>query len=51
VVRATIEATAEAVLNAMMAAETMTGRDGNTVYALPHDQLVEILTKRGALTE
>jgi D-aminopeptidase len=51
VFRATVEATSEAVLNAMVAAETMTGRDGNTVHALPHDQLVEILTKRGALSE
>ncbi|CAA9581560.1 MAG: D-aminopeptidase, partial [uncultured Thermomicrobiales bacterium] len=36
---ATVEATAEAVLNALVAAETMTGRDGNTVHALPHDRL------------
>jgi D-aminopeptidase len=36
---ATIEATEEAVLNALVAAETMTGRDGNTLYAAPHDQL------------
>ena len=49
VFQATIEATTEAVLNALVAAETMTGRDGNTVHALPHDQLVEILTRRGAL--
>ena len=40
---AAIEATEEAVLNAMLAAETMTGRDGVTAHALPHGELVEIL--------
>jgi D-aminopeptidase len=36
---AAVEATEEAILNALVAAETMTGRDGNTLYALPHDAL------------
>jgi D-aminopeptidase len=36
---ATIEATEEAVYNALVAAETMTGRRGNTLFALPHDRL------------
>ena len=36
---AVVDATEEAVLNAMVAAETMTGINGNTFYALPHDQL------------
>jgi D-aminopeptidase len=36
---ATIEATEEAVLNALVAARTMVGRRGNTLYALPHDRL------------
>lgn len=36
VFEATIEATEEAILNAMVAAETMTGRDGNRLHALPH---------------
>ena len=40
---AVIEATEEAVLNAMLAAQTMTGRDGITVHALPHDELVRVL--------
>lgn len=40
---ATIEATEEAIVNALVAAETMTGANG-TVYALPHDQLRAILT-------
>ena len=42
---AVIEATEEAVLNSMLASSTMTGRNGATVHALPHDQLVEILTR------
>jgi L-aminopeptidase/D-esterase-like protein len=36
-------ATEEAILNALLAAETMTGRDGLTVPALPHDRLQELL--------
>jgi D-aminopeptidase len=40
---AVIESTQEAILNAMLAAETMTGRDGNTVYALEPELLVEAL--------
>jgi D-aminopeptidase len=40
---AVIEATEEAILNAMLAAETMTGRDGNTVHALEPELLVEVL--------
>lgn len=49
--QATIEATSEAVLNALVAAETMVGRDGNTVYALPHDRLREIMRRYGRLRE
>ena len=37
---AAAEATEEAILNALCAAQTMTGRDGRTVYALPHDLLL-----------
>jgi len=29
----------------MLAAETTTGINGNTVYALPHDRLVEVMAK------
>jgi D-aminopeptidase len=46
---ATIEATEEAVINALVAAETMTGRDGRVVEALPHDRLVEIMARYGRL--
>src|SRR5271169_1157604 len=42
---ATVQATEEAVVNAMIAAETMTGVKGHTVNALPHDRLREILQK------
>jgi D-aminopeptidase len=46
---ATVQATEEAIVNALVAAETMTGIDGNTVYALPHDRLVEALRKYNRL--
>lgn len=41
--RATVEATEEAIINAMIAAETMVGRDGRRSEAIPHDRLREIL--------
>lgn len=44
---ATVEATEEAILNAMVAAETMSGRNGNRIEALPHDRVREILEKYG----
>ena len=40
---ATIQATEEAIINAMIAAETMTGINGNTIYALPHKRVLELL--------
>jgi len=46
---AAVEATEEAILNAMLAAETMVGINGNTLHALPHDQLQEILNQYGRL--
>jgi D-aminopeptidase len=39
------DATEEAVVNALLAAETMTGRDGMTAYALPPDLLVEAMAR------
>ncbi|MGB7069513.1 MAG: P1 family peptidase [Pyrinomonadaceae bacterium] len=48
---ATIQATEEAIINALTAAETMTGYNGNTVYALPHDRLREALKKYNRLAE
>jgi D-aminopeptidase len=47
---ATVEATEEAIVNALVAAETMTGRDGNTAHALPHDRLVEVMGRYGRIT-
>ncbi|MHB1930730.1 MAG: DmpA family aminopeptidase [Acidimicrobiales bacterium] len=42
-----VDATEEAIVNALVAAETMTGRDGLTAHALPHDRLVEVLRAYG----
>jgi len=42
---ATVQAVEEAIINAMVAAETMEGINGNKAYALPHDLLVETLKK------
>jgi L-aminopeptidase/D-esterase-like protein len=47
---ATVQATEESVVNAMVAAETMTGYKDTTVYALPHDRLREILKKYNRLS-
>jgi L-aminopeptidase/D-esterase-like protein len=44
---ATVQATQEAILNAMLAAETMTGADGVRVHALPHDRLQPAMRKYG----
>ena len=40
-------ATEEAIINAMVAAETMTGREGMTVKALPHDALRQVMQQYG----
>ncbi|MDC0956645.1 P1 family peptidase [Flavobacteriaceae bacterium] len=42
---ATVQAVEEAIINAMVAAETMEGINGNTAYALPHDLLIKTLKK------
>jgi len=44
---ATEDATEEAVINALLAGQTMVGRDGNTVYGLPHDRLLQIMHRYG----
>jgi L-aminopeptidase/D-esterase-like protein len=46
---ATIQATEEAILNALLAADTMTGADGVRVTALPHDRLLAAMRKYGRL--
>ena len=44
---AVAEATEEAIVNALLAAETMTGRDGITAHALDHDRLGEVMRAHG----
>jgi len=46
---ATVQATEEAVVNAMVAADTMTGINNHTVPGLPHDKLREVLKKYNRL--
>jgi L-aminopeptidase/D-esterase-like protein len=48
---ATVQATEEAIINAMVAAETVTGIENHKVIALPHDQLRAILKKYNRLVE
>src|SRR5450432_3496556 len=47
----TVQATEEAIVNAMIAAETMTGIENHRVIALPHDQLRAILKKYNRLAQ
>lgn len=42
---AVVQATEEAILNAMTAATTMVGINGNTLFAMPHDQVRDIMSK------
>ena len=42
---ATVQAVEEAILNAMVAAETMEGINGNKAYALPHKLVIDVLKK------
>jgi D-aminopeptidase len=46
---ATVQATEEAIINAMVGAETMSGAHGSKVFALPHDQLRDVLKKYNRL--
>jgi D-aminopeptidase len=48
---ATVQATEEAIVNAMVAAETMTGINGHKVIALPNEKLREVLKKYNRLTQ
>ena len=43
--KATVEATEAAVVNALLSAETLTGRDGVTAHALDHDRLLDVLAR------
>jgi L-aminopeptidase/D-esterase-like protein len=46
---ATVEAIEEAVIDSMLCAETMVGRDGNTAVALPADELVALMRRYGRM--
>ncbi len=48
---ATVQATEEAIINAMVAAETMTGIENHKVIALPHDRLRAVLKKYNRLNQ
>ena len=45
VFKATVEATEEAIINALVAAETMEGINGNTLFAIPHERLIADMKK------
>ena len=47
---ATVQATEEAIVNALVAAKEMHGQDGRYALALPHDELVEVLKRYGRHT-
>ena len=42
---ATVQATEEAIVNALVAARTMTGINGNTMHAIPHERLKALMEK------
>ena len=44
---AVIESTEEAIINALVAAHTVVGRDGITAHAIPHDRLREVMVAHG----
>jgi L-aminopeptidase/D-esterase-like protein len=44
---ATVEATEEAIINALIGAETMTGIDGRKVEAIPHQRVQDLMKKYG----
>ncbi len=46
---AAIEATEEAIINSMWAAESMTGRNGNTVKSIPHEEVINILKQHNVI--
>lgn len=48
---AVVQATDEAIIDSMIANETMIGRDGVTAIALPHDRVIELLGKYGVLSQ
>ncbi|WP_337042325.1 DmpA family aminopeptidase [Emticicia sp. 17c] len=51
VFKATVEATEEAIINALVAADDMEGINGNKYFGIPHDRLKAIMKKYNRLTE
>jgi L-aminopeptidase/D-esterase-like protein len=49
--RATVQATEEAIVNALVASEDMTGINGNKAHAIPHERLREVVRKYGRLVD
>ena len=47
--RATVRATEEAIINALVAAKDMEGINGNKVFAIPHDRLRDVMKKYNRL--
>jgi L-aminopeptidase/D-esterase-like protein len=48
---ATVQATEEAIVNALVAAQTMRGINGNTVYGLPRERLRDVMRRYGRHNE
>jgi L-aminopeptidase/D-esterase-like protein len=48
---ATVQASEEAIVNALVAAESMTGADGHSVIAMPHERVRQLLRQHGVLKE
>ncbi len=46
-----VQATEEAIINALVAAETMTGIDNHRVMAIPHDRLRQLMRAHNRLVE
>jgi D-aminopeptidase len=46
---AAIEATEEAIINSLWAAETMTGKDGHTIQALPREEVIRLMKLHGVV--
>jgi D-aminopeptidase len=48
---ATVQATEEAIVNSLAAADTMVGINGNTVYGMPHERVREVMREYNRLGE
>ncbi len=48
---ATVQATEESIINALVAGRTMKGINGNTVYGIPHDRLQDVLREYNRLDD